>query len=604
MRESHDKSRQVKQGATTIDKRLKAKQLKNKGLGHFDRKGKYVSAKLMKDGCKKCIFKCHDNFSPEERKHIFQHFYDLGNIDTQNQFIGLFVESRKSEIREKNKGVRCKSNIFTLQRQDNTKHRVCSKFFLDTLGISYKKIQIVLNKKTSSGTVLKDKRGHHTPNNKASPLEIERIKSHIQSYPQYESHYSRTKTSKKYLHPDLNISKMYEAYVDKCKDEKVLPKSYHFYREIFKGENLAFKHPYNDTCGTCDRINIACKQKDLIQSKRLELEEEKAAHDAKVNAAYQEKREDKLRSRSSGGKIVVKAFDLQKVLDTPHLTTGISYYKRLLSTYNLTIHNLGTNEATCYMWCEVEGGRGSDEIASALYHDIINSCSDEVEEIIYYSDNCAGQNHNFTLPVMFLQAMEVKPNIQRVHHKFLEPGHTRMECDSDHARIEKAKPKDMAIFIPRDWFNLVRMVRSRNKPMKVVELTMKEIYSFKSLYTTSNSPYVRRLKLSNGDAVGWSKRRYIFIERSNKNIISLSTTIKNPTFVHLNIARHKSERNKSNVKLLQKNYNKLPISDPKYNDLMDLLKFVPSEFHDFYINLPHNPKLKEMHADLINSDEE
>ncbi|KAE9523033.1 hypothetical protein AGLY_016664 [Aphis glycines] len=51
-----------------------------------------------------------------------------------------------------------------------------------------------------------------------------------------------------------------------------------------------------------------------------------------------------------------------------------------------------------------------------------------------YSDNCGGQNKNST----FMAFLE-QDTIQIIDHKFMISGHTRMECNSDHGRIEKAK---------------------------------------------------------------------------------------------------------------------------------------------------------------------
>lgn len=84
---------------------------------------------------------------------------------------------------------------------------------------------------------------------------------------------------------------------------------------------------------------------------------------------------------------MVKALNLQKVLEIPCLTTGIAFYKRLLSKYNLTVHNLADNQPSCYVWDETIAGRSSDEISLAIYLDILNF-PDEYEHVMYYSNNC------------------------------------------------------------------------------------------------------------------------------------------------------------------------------------------------------------------------
>ncbi|KAF4524988.1 hypothetical protein B566_EDAN014348, partial [Ephemera danica] len=75
-----------------------------------------------------------------------------------------------------------------------------------------------------------------------------------------------------------------------------------------------------------------------------------------------------MNAKNSGGRVRCKSFDLQKVLNTPHVTTWVVYYKRVI-----------------------------------------------LEKLVL------------------------------IEHKFLETGHTQMECDSIHAQIEKAKPKNESI---------------------------------------------------------------------------------------------------------------------------------------------------------------
>ncbi|KAJ8883468.1 hypothetical protein PR048_015312 [Dryococelus australis] len=64
----------------------------------------------------------------------------------------------------------------------------------------------------------------------------------------------------------------------------------------------------------------------------------------------------------------VLVLDLQQVLDTPSLTANVSFYKRLLSTFNLTIRDCTTDGGIthCYMWNEAIEKRGSEDIASCV----------------------------------------------------------------------------------------------------------------------------------------------------------------------------------------------------------------------------------------------
>ena len=48
---------------------------------------------------------------------------------------------------------------------------------------------------------------------------------------------------------------------------------------------------------------------------------------------------------------------------------------------------------------------------------------------------------------MFMVALQKLPHIQVIDHKFLVPGHTYMECDSDHSVIESLKKNPVWISI-------------------------------------------------------------------------------------------------------------------------------------------------------------
>jgi len=51
-------------------------------------------------------------------------------------------------------------------------------------------------------------------------------------------------------------------------------------------------------------------------------------------------------------------------------------------------------------------------------------------------------------------------NIEIIDHKFLESGHTQMECDGMHPAIEFAKKKT-EIYIPSQWASIIRMARRK-----------------------------------------------------------------------------------------------------------------------------------------------
>lgn len=128
--------------------------------------------------------------------------------------------------------------------------------------------------------------------------------------------------------------------------------------------------------------------------------------------------------------------DVQAVLLCPYLKASALYYRRKLKLHNFTLYNLKTGAAYCYLWDETEGGVNADEFATILTHFISTEINlDVVKHVIFHSDGCTNQNRNVIMTnALLLRAHELGIKITQ---KFLEKGHTQMECDSIHSTIEK-----------------------------------------------------------------------------------------------------------------------------------------------------------------------
>ncbi|KAL4084507.1 hypothetical protein QTP88_000049 [Uroleucon formosanum] len=283
-----------------------------------------------------------------------------------------------------------------------------------------------------------------------------------------------------------------------------------------------------------------------------------------------QKKEDKINALASNN-IRVLVFDLEQVLDTPALSTNVSFYKRLLSTFNLTIRDCSENEGTeCYMWHEAIGGRGSNEIASCLYQKILNLLNN-VTHIITYSDTCGGQNRNINMAALLSLVTANSSTLHIIDQKFLLPGHTHLECDVDHTKIERAKKfSDIPIMIPRDWYQFVRTVKGK-KPFKVIEMKQEQFFSFSNLVSTS-------LTKKTVDTDG-NKKNHLVLDLTQrpkrgrpKNITALTNCYKSP----------------------------LPINPQKKQDLLSLMPLIHEDCHSFNQNLKTSKDAAEM--PLINSD--
>ena len=117
------------------------------------------------------------------------------------------------------------------------------------------------------------------------------------------------------------------------------------------------------------------------------------------------------------------------------------------------------------MWGEVNGQIECDNFIS-IHVDYITQLIENhpsVNVIIIWSDGCSYQNRCKELSSAILR-LAIKHKIT-IFQKYLEVGHTHMECDSVHSKID-AKLKDVIINVPSDYATLIhsaRKIRSKYK---------------------------------------------------------------------------------------------------------------------------------------------
>lgn len=211
--------------------------------------------------------------------------------------------------------------------------RVCKKMFMATFDVKEKKIRVLAAKKVDGeGVCSEDGRKGNSSRLTISQEDHDFIEQHVLSFPAYQSHYCIAKSSKQYLAPDLNISKMYSLYEKHCKDNNRRQVHYNTYKRIFKTFNLGFKKPHDDCCNECDKLNNDLKMAHCSEkAQEIKLAQEK--HQNAAKCVYTQKKLDVGKAKDSKH-VCTASFDLQKCLATPYLRCGAAYYKRQLYTYN------------------------------------------------------------------------------------------------------------------------------------------------------------------------------------------------------------------------------------------------------------------------------
>lgn len=355
------------------------------------------------------------------------------------------------------------------------------------------------------------------------------------------------------------------------------------YSKYFRKANIKIKEPNKDTCKRCDELSMKLKHCSADEKEALMEEQKKHHEDAEI--AYSSKRIDKENAKTDP-QTTCTAFDLQQCLPTPQLETSVAFYKRQLWTYNLTTHNMKNDEATCFIWDESQAKRGANEIASCV-NMALNDLPSGIKHVILYSDCCPGQNKNSIFMAMCLWLMQTNTNIETIDHKFMVSGHSRMECDSDHAIIEKAKKRyEHSIIVPHDWAVLVAS-SAKKRPFKVKEMVQSEILDYAALLKTHVTVKNKEFKLQ--------LAKWLRYQRGQSKFLFKNSLKEDEPFIEINAAKRGQCISDASLKAAYAG--PLPITAEKKKDLLSLLPFIPPFFRPFYENLKTDAHATDPFAD-------
>lgn len=129
--------------------------------------------------------------------------------------------------------------------------------------------------------------------------------------------------------------------------------------------------------------------------------------------------------------------------------------------FNFTIYANDTN-GYCHLYDEVNGTKGCNEVATCIY-EYLKKLPSTVTHITTWSDTCAAQNRNHHLMSMFIYAVNSIDNLNTVDVKYLESGHSYLECDSMHGIIER-KLKRHQVYSPPEMRMILETARIDPKP--------------------------------------------------------------------------------------------------------------------------------------------
>lgn len=226
-----------------------------------------------------------------------------------------------------------------------------------------------------------------------------------------------------------------------------------YFRKIFNNYyNLGFGSPRTDVCSIClqyDELIKSCeKEKDL--QKKAETTIKKRVHKLRAEAFFHLVREEQ-------NHMITFYFDCQKNCPMLKLPDRSTYYSRQFYLFNFTVvqgsskAKLSPDNTFAYCWTEDTFAKGSNEIASAVYHRLCSTDWTNISTVRLIADGCGGQNKNSTVIFMLAKWLtsEAPVNIKVIGLIFPVVGHSFIPPDKDFRKMEIIKN-------PEGYLNLIR----------------------------------------------------------------------------------------------------------------------------------------------------
>lgn len=279
---------------------------------------------------------------------------------------------------------------------------------------------------------------------------------------------------------------------------------------------------------------------------------------------------------------IVAVYDLQAVLQLPRGEVSVFYYKSKLNNFNFTVSELGVDHTECFLWHEGEAFRGADEIGTCILQFIdktIKNYSGQELQLVFYSDNCCGQQKNRFIFSLYSYAVQKYSKLQSITHKYRITGHTQNEGDCVHSTIEKNISRSLKsgpIYVPSQYAQIIKSSKKKGNPYCVNEMGFKDFYSMKSLADDIGYTKNKRFKITDV--------KIYKVTKNEPTKAFFKTSYEQEEFEVTEITR---KLNLSEVNLKRALRTKPKIKENKKKDLLSLLstQHIPSFYSYFYNSL-------------------
>ena len=180
-------------------------------------------------------------------------------------------------------------------------------------------------------------------------------------------------------------------------------------------------------------------------------------------------------------KMAAVCMDFGKNVSLPNITTNDVYYKHQLSMYSFNIHILSLQQSIFYVYNESIAKKGANEVASFIFHFIVNYLDDNVEELQIFCDSAGGQNKNYTIFrfIHYIVNNQIH-GLKNIKITFPVRGHSYLECDKN-VGLWKLKEK---METPKDFKSMIKNSRIKPSPFVVVSVSKQIVFNWTHLLST------------------------------------------------------------------------------------------------------------------------
>lgn len=523
-----------------------------------------------------CKKKCAERIDVLKQQEIFENFNKLNDWPSQTRFLRALISTHATkekldpiiDTKEKEN-----SYAYHFIDENGSLTKVCLSFFTKVLQVDRIKVfRAVDSMKKNPNAV--EKRGSSTAR-RTNALDLKYSKDFISKFVSYEPSRNPKKTNAKYLHPRLNLRKIYLLYSKDCafKNRKVISDS--VFRRIFNQINRKFIQRSQPKCEMCEE-----NKDDLENDNNLDLNK----HIEIVRGIKNELITLVENAQTPTEKTEILTFKLQRAIDLPHISDDVVFFKQQLWCSILTIYDQVRDITYFYVWNETVASRGSNEIISCLYKHFMLHLPKDTQKVILFSDPNFGQTRNVKISLMLQKFFDYskRDELKTIEQHFFSPSHCFSNCDRSFQMVQSnIKPDE--IFVQENLIDAIKKAKKNEPKFTVVVMSKKNFFSTKNL----EKLLLSAKETNNGKQIHWSDYQKIIYKRQipfSMEVIEYGATSTKTITLRTNCTPAEFAK----TYLCYSYMNALKISKCKYNDLQTLLKYIPESCQEYYRSITYD----------------